>query len=370
MKVLVLGGTGAIGTPLVKKLSSMDYKVIVTSRSERKPENDRVSYIKGDAHDVNFINNLCENNQYDAIIDFMVYTTKEFANRINLFLSSTRQYVYISSARVYAESNVCMTEESPRLLDVCKDLDYLKTEEYGLTKARQENLLIQSGKKNWTIVRPSLTYNSNRLQLATYEKEEWLYRAILGRSIVFPRDLTDIVTTMSFGDDVAMAIALLVNNSRAIGEIFHIAGSECVTWKNVLDIYINVLENRLKKKIFVYYIDNAEDFCRDFNRSYQLKYARGIDRKFSNKKLINAIGDIQFTLAEHGLANCLNQWLDENIELRINTAVEAYLDRISGETIKPNELSSIKSFAKYLLLRYTPYMQVWITKNHKFIGKD
>ncbi|MEO2263754.1 hypothetical protein [Dorea sp. YH-dor228] len=56
-----------------------------------------------------------------------------------------------------------MTEESPRLLDVCRDADYLKTEEYALKKAKEEDFLKQKG-KNWTIVRPSITYNSERLR--------------------------------------------------------------------------------------------------------------------------------------------------------------------------------------------------------------
>ena len=85
----------------------------------------------------------------------------------------------------YANENGRITEKSKRLLDVCTDEEYLKTDEYALTKVRQENILLSSGKKNWTIIRPYITYNVERLQLGVYEKENWLYRALHGRSIVF-----------------------------------------------------------------------------------------------------------------------------------------------------------------------------------------
>lgn len=53
----------------------------------------------------------------------------------------------------------------------------LSIDEYAITKAHQENLLINSKNKNWTIIRPYITYSEQRLQLGTFEKEDWLYRA-------------------------------------------------------------------------------------------------------------------------------------------------------------------------------------------------
>ena len=50
-------------------------------------------------------------------------------------LEATDQYVFISSARVYAQTEDLITEDTPRLLDVCTDKEYLKTNEYALAKA-------------------------------------------------------------------------------------------------------------------------------------------------------------------------------------------------------------------------------------------
>ena len=72
-----------------------------------------------------------------------------------------------------------------RLLDVSHDSIYLKTDEYALAKARQEDILRKSGKNNWTIIRPYITYSESRLQLGVLEKEAWLYRALKGFQEMF-----------------------------------------------------------------------------------------------------------------------------------------------------------------------------------------
>ena len=149
MKILVLGGTGAMGVDLVRILAERGENVIVTSRAKRESAANNVKYLQGDAHDPAFLQSLLRDS-YGAIVDFMVYTTEEFQYKVDLFLNSTKQYVFMSSSRVYADSKTPITENSARLLEVCKDEVYLKTDEYALSKARQEDLLCESGKSNWT----------------------------------------------------------------------------------------------------------------------------------------------------------------------------------------------------------------------------
>ena len=40
-----------------------------------------------------------------------------------------------------------------------------------LQKAREENLLLKSDSRNWTIIRPYITYYDERLQLGVFEKK-------------------------------------------------------------------------------------------------------------------------------------------------------------------------------------------------------
>lgn len=174
MNILVLGGTGAMGAPLSKLLVASGNNVYVTSRSAHK-SCERLHYLQGNAKDEIFLKACLSRMHYDAIVDFMSYSTNQFDRRARLLLQSTKQYIFISSARIFAESKVPLTENSPRLLETVQDLEYKKTDEYALAKARQEDILYQSGFSNYTIVRPSVTYNTYRLQLGALEKENWLY---------------------------------------------------------------------------------------------------------------------------------------------------------------------------------------------------
>lgn len=119
----------------------------------------------------------------------MIYSTDDFRDRSKLYFQSTGQYMFLSSARVYADSKEPLTENSARLRDVCKDEDYLKTDEYALAKARTENVLFESEYKNWTIIRPYITYNTRRLPLGGLELGNWLTATLSGRLLVLPKDV-------------------------------------------------------------------------------------------------------------------------------------------------------------------------------------
>lgn len=84
MKVLILGGTGAIGSYLVNILSENHIDTTVTTR--RFHDNiSYVTYVCGNAHDNDFLNQLCAQH-WDSIIDFMSYKTEEFKKRVDTLL--------------------------------------------------------------------------------------------------------------------------------------------------------------------------------------------------------------------------------------------------------------------------------------------
>ncbi len=360
--VLVLGGTGAMGKSLVDILEKRGFEVFVTSRKERQSRK-HVTYLKGNAKNLDFLKGLL-NKRYDAIVDFMSYSTSEFRERYRLFLNSTNQYVFISSARVYAESEIPITEDSPRLLDVCKDEEYLKTDEYALSKARQENLLLQCQSHNYTIIRPSLTYNDYRLQLVISEKEEWLYRALKGKSIVLPQEIMSVRNSMAWGGDVANALSEIVLNEKAYGQTIQIASEEALSWAEILEIYQNVLVQRLGRKAKIVYAPNALEISRKLGRYYQIKYARAVNRTFDCGKLKSIIGtDFTFTSPVEGLQRCLNNFLDEPKFMNVSIYSHAYFDRIASEHTSLRQFKSIKDKLKYIVGRYTRLNVSWIKRN-------
>lgn len=348
MNVLVLGGTGAIGKHLVDCLAVGTNKIYVTTRRQRTVT-EHISYVVGNAHNYDFICSILGKRHWDVVVDFMSYNTNEFKIRVNNFLDSSDQYIYISSARVYANSSDPITEDSPRLLDVCKDADYLRTDEYALTKARQENMLRDSGRTNWTIIRPYITFSEIRLQLSPLEKECWLYRALHGRTIVFSKDLADRLTTLTYGADVARCIAALAGKKEALGEAFHITIGESNTWSDLLQLYVETIEKvtgtRPKTKI----VDSWEPY--HGGHALQVKWDRCFDRKFDSSKIAKFIDTSTFKPTKVALQECLTHFIQQPSFLGIDWIHEAKKDKLTHEWTSLKEIPGVKIKMKYLLYR-------------------
>lgn len=344
MEILVLGGTGAMGIPLVNLLSK-DNKVSVTTRS-KKEDKDNVLYIQGNAKEDDFFSKLMDRS-YDVIVDFMVYSTDELKKRVPVLLGHTKQYFFFSSSRCYAESDTPIKEDSPRLVDVCDDSEYLSTDEYGLAKGREENLLIETGKTNWTIIRPYITYNSNRIQLGVYEKENWLRRALSGRTIVFPKDIASKKTSLTYGSDVAGAIVDLIGNEKAYGQAFHITTEESHTWGEVLEFYCDKIEDITGKRPNVKMIEDSSGLMSVWNK-WQIKYDRLYNREFDNSKIESVRGKYKYKDTFEGLGECLEIFISNPKWLGTNTRYEAWCDRQCGEWTPLKEISGKRAKLQYI----------------------
>ena len=282
-KILLLGGTGAIGAYLVPELIiNSDFDVFVTSRTSKVSDNAKLIYIQGNAHEDNFIKKILA-DKYDAIVDFMIYTTDEFRHRHELLLKNTKHYIFLSTYRVFAESHLPITESSPRLLDISNDSEYLKTDEYALTKARQENILRTSKYKNWTIIRPTITYSKNRFQLGTLEANTIVFRTLCNCPVILPQEMLSKQTTLTWGGDVAKMIARLILNQNTFGEDFNVCTDEHRTWEEIAQYY--------KKLIGLTFIStNLDTYIKVMGGKYQVLYDRMYNRFMDNSKIIKATG--------------------------------------------------------------------------------
>lgn len=348
MRVLLLGGTGAMGHQLAGILAGNGVDVTVTSRS-RPRQDGNVTYVQGNAQDLEFTRGVLSRG-WDCIVDFMVYPTATFASRAELFLSSTSQYVFLSSARVFADSPTPIEENSPRLLDVSTDRAYLQTDEYALAKAREENTLVDSKYRGWTIVRPYITYGPDRLQLGYLEKELWLYRATKGRAIVFSKDVCQRLTTLTHGYDVSRGIAALIGNPAAVGEAFNITGADALRWGDILDLYLGVIEQKTGRRPRVV-LQDLDGSVASYSNKPQIVYDRMYDRVFNPAKIDKFIDTSTFIKPKDGLRRCLETFLESPRFLDINWRYEAVRDRITNERAGFREMPTLKDRIRYSLAR-------------------
>lgn len=301
-KVLVLGGTGAMGVYLVPKLVERGCQVTCVSFDDVKSDDPNLTYIKANARDDETREKLLAPG-WDCVVDFMIYpTTEEFKKVHSLFLEKTAHYIYLSTYRVYANEEHPIRETSPRLLDVSTDDVFLNAkngawEDYSLYKARGEEILKASKYDNWTAIRPAITYSKRRFQLVTLEAYVVVARAMAGKKLVLPGDALGVEATMSWAGDVAEMIARLCFNEKAKREIFTVATSEHHKWGDVAKIYnelIGLEYVTVDTDKFIELWTGSKD---SLNARWQLIYDRMFDRVIDNSKILEYTGMKQSDLS-------------------------------------------------------------------------
>lgn len=348
-RALLLGGTGAMGRHLAPLLAADGWDVTVTSRSPRPSGAEGVGYVRGSARDAGFLGGVLAGG-WDVVVDFMVRGTEGLRGVLDLLLSSCSQYVYLSSYRVFADSPV-VTERSPRLLDVSDDAEYLSTDEYALAKARQEDLLRASGRGNWTIVRPAITYARGRFQLCTLECDAWLPMALAGHPVPLAAEMLPRQTTMSWGRDVALMISRLTGSPDALGEDYNACTSRHQSWADVVEIYRESVPLEVREVPLREYEWAA-------GAPYQCRYDRMLDRVMDNSKVLAATGlsERELAGAGEGVPRELGAFLREPRFRDASKGQLGRLDRLGGGFFPPRAFFSLEGaspvgYAKYLLGR-------------------
>lgn len=349
MKILLIGGTGAIGIPLSKILSKKNNQVYITSRRDRKDDGN-IRYLKCDGHNNDELESVASLHHWDVIVDFLVYSSEEFPEHVKRVITRTNQYIFISSARVFAESEKLITETSPRLLDVCQDNEYLRTDEYALRKARCENYLKRYN--NYTIVRPSITFNEYRLQLGVYEVANWLTRILKDMPIVLSNDIMSKFTTMTFSEDVARAIVGICGNTKAHREDYNLVTSEYYTWEEITHIYLECL-NELNIIPKIKTIEHNLNLKAPALK-YQVLYARLFNRAFDNSKLLDLLPDFKFSNTKLELKRCLLENVRTYNHETLLSITNILQDRECGYITRKSEIRGVKRYLKYLIALFIP----------------
>lgn len=336
-KALILGGTGAMGRYLVDIMSEWDNWIVYVTSRNRHNDIKNVKYLCGNAKNIEFLDSLL-NESYDVIIDFMNWGYQEFIDNYNQLLNSAVHYVFLSSSRVYANSESPITENSSRLLETTDDAEFLLTQRYALRKARQEDMLISSQKQNFTIIRPYISYSPDRLQLGVYEKDDWLGYVFNGNDIVIRKEILDSKTSMTWSYDVSYAISKIINNPQAYGQAIQIASDQSMKWKDILKIYIDAIYSKTELRPEIYVYEDIQEIDDVFEGGYQTKYDRMWDRSFDSSKVERIIGEkINYEPIETGVKKCVEKFLENPCFGQCNTSLYELFD----DAIKSNRAYKI-----------------------------
>ena len=157
MRVLFIGGTGFISTAVSRQVIDKGFELYLLNRGTRSASVLGSRSLIADIHKPKELRAVIQELEFDVVVDWIAYTPDDIERDITLFQGRTKQYIFISSASVYQKppTHYLITESTPL---------YNPFWEYARNKIACEERLMQAYRTTgfpMTIVRPSLTYDSN-----------------------------------------------------------------------------------------------------------------------------------------------------------------------------------------------------------------
>lgn len=228
MNLLFIGGTGNISTECAELLRRRGHDIFIIGRG-RSAVPPAVHALQADRKDPAAMRAAIAGVKPDVVLNFLGYDLAEVQLDYALFKDSVRQYLFISSATVYAKppARLPISETAP-LGNIYWD--------YAQRKLACEQWLLERFAESRfpvTIVRPSHTY-SRRWVPNPVSSSSYTFAARLeqGRPVLVPDDGQN-PWTLTAAADFAVGLAGLVGNPASVGEAFHITSDEVLTWNEI-----------------------------------------------------------------------------------------------------------------------------------------
>jgi nucleoside-diphosphate-sugar epimerase len=229
VRALFIGGTGMISAAVSRMAVAQGHELYLLNRGSRTADLPGSHGLTADVHRPQDVRAALEGLELDVVVDWIAYTPEDIERALALFRGRVGQYVFISSASVYQKppAHYLVTESTP-LSNPYWD--------YARNKIACEQRLMRAYLDEGfpvTIVRPSMTYDSN-LPIAvggwgTYTLADRLTR---GRQIIVHGDGSSL-WVVTHADDLARGLLGLLGDERALGQAFHITSEEVLTWDQI-----------------------------------------------------------------------------------------------------------------------------------------
>lgn len=284
-KVLLIAGGGTLGRYTASELLKQGCAVDTICLEDYTSDNESLRYYKACA-DISYLTDFLSDKHYDGIVNFIHYTDVEEYKPIHKLLCEKSDHlVFLSSYRVYADLQHPVTETAPQLYDTSSDKEFLQNEDYAVPKSKAERFIKEeSGTTNWTIVRPVISFSDRRFDIVTLYGRDVIEKTKKGETLLLPLASKNLFAGLDWAGNSGKLIANLVLNDNAYGEAYTVSSAQNLTWKEVADIYTELIGAKFE------WVD-VETYSRyRYNTDeppYILKYDRLFDRKIDNSKILN-----------------------------------------------------------------------------------
>lgn len=227
MRILIIGGTGLISTPMTHFLLERGDDVTLYNRSStpsRVPQGTRV--VQGDRKQyAAFEAQVRGLGDFDCVIDMIGFVPEEAESAVRAFEGHVGQFIFCSTVDVYQKP--------------ATRLPYTEAEPYGGLNAYSSNKVLceqilwaahERGSFPLTIIRPAYTYGESRGLLYPFGTgATYFERLRAGKPIIVHGDGNSLWVCCHV-DDCARAFVGALANPKALGKAYHTTGEEWLTW--------------------------------------------------------------------------------------------------------------------------------------------
>ena len=215
MRILVMGGTRFIGVYLTKLLVSQGHEVVLFNRGNKPVPVAGVTAIRGDRKDANALKVKLSGERFDAIFDNNGRELSDTQPLVELFGDQVQHFVYVSSAGVYLKSDEMPHAEGDAVDPNSRHKGKFATEDF-----------LASQKIPFTSVRPVYIYGPQNYN----DVEAWFFeRVVRDRPVPIPGNGMAL-TQMGHVADLAAAMAAVLGNDQAKGQVYNISGDKAVSF--------------------------------------------------------------------------------------------------------------------------------------------
>jgi len=233
VRVVVIGGTGHIGSYLVPRLVELGHEVVSISRGARRPYLDHGAWSRVESVQIDRTSAEKQGDfaravvdlEPEAVIDLICFTAESAQQLVQKLSGRIQHYLFCGTIWIYGHSTIVpATEEGPRNPFGPYGINKALAERYLLTEARLRGFpatCLHPGHivgPGWVPVNPAGNFNPTVFA-----------RLASGQAVVLPNLGMETLHHVH-ADDVAQAfVRALAARSVAIGESFHVVSPNAVT---------------------------------------------------------------------------------------------------------------------------------------------
>ena len=217
MDILVMGGTRFVGKPLVAQLQASGHRLTLFTRG-RQAVPAGLEHLVGDRTDPAALAQL-QGRRFDVIVDSSGRSLEDSSAVIACTGAPSHRFVYVSSAGVYADSELWPLHENSPTDPQSRHAGKLHTEAW----LRQQGI-------PFTSFRPTYIYGPGNYNPV----ESWFFdRIVHGRPVPLPGDGSTI-TQLGHVEDLAAAMARCIEVDAAANRIYNCTGLQGISFRGLV----------------------------------------------------------------------------------------------------------------------------------------